>query len=84
VPFAPETKLAENDPLFIAHVIIIDGQIVGGWKRTLKKDSVAIELNLITELTKAESQAVLVAIEQYGKFLGLPAKLTNVPSPRLH
>ena len=67
-----------NNPAFLAHIIIIDGQIVGGWKRTLKKDAVLVELNLITKLTKAESEAVKAAIEQYGKFLGLPAKLANV------
>jgi hypothetical protein len=67
-----------NNPAFLAHIIIIDGQIVGGWKRTLKKDAVLVELNLITKLTKAESEAVKTAIEQYGKFLGLPAKLANV------
>lgn len=67
-----------NNLAFLAHIIIIDGQIVGGWKRTLKKDAVLVELNLITKLTKAESEAVKAAIEQYGKFLGLPAKLANV------
>jgi winged helix DNA-binding protein len=67
-----------NNPAFLAHIIIIDGQIVGGWKRALRKDVVLVELNLITKLTKAENQAVMAAIEQYGKFLGLPAKLANV------
>ena len=70
-------SLDENNPAFIAHIIIIDGQIVGGWKRTLKKDSVLIETNLVTKLTKAENQAMLAAIERYGQFLGLPARLTN-------
>jgi hypothetical protein len=67
-----------NNPAFLAHIVIIDGQIVGGWKRTLKKDAVLVELNLITKLTKSENEAVMAAIEQYGKFLGLPAKLANV------
>jgi hypothetical protein len=70
-------NLDGNDPAFIAHIIMVDGQIVGGWKRTLKKDAVIIELNLITKLTKAENQAILAAIEQYGKFLGLPVQLSE-------
>jgi hypothetical protein len=66
-----------NNPAFLAHIVIIDGQIVGGWKRTLKKDAVLVELNLITKLTRTENEAILAAIEQYGKFLSLPAKLAN-------
>jgi hypothetical protein len=57
--------------------VIIDGQIVGGWRRALKKDTVVVELNLLTNLTKAENQAVLAALEEYGKFLGLPVQLTK-------
>lgn len=70
-------NLDANDPAFIAHIIIIDGQIVGGWKRTFKKDAVMIELNLIAKLTKAENLAILAAIEQYSKFLDLPVQLTK-------
>lgn len=70
------SNLDENDPAFIAYVVIIDGQIVGGWKRTLKKDAVIVELNLITNLTKAEQQAVADAAGRYGAFLGLPVELT--------
>lgn len=72
-----QANLDANNPAFIAHVIILDGQIVGGWRRTLKKDAVIVELNLITNLTKAENQAIMSAIEQYGKFLGLPVQLTK-------
>ena len=66
-----------NDPAFIAHIIIRDGQIVGGWRRTLKKDRVIVELNLLTKLTKAENQAVTAAVDQYGKFLGLHVEITK-------
>ena len=72
-----QSNIDENNPAFIANIIIIDGQIGGGWKRTLKKDSVIIDLNLITKLTKAENQAMMAAIGQYGKFLDFPVELTN-------
>ena len=70
-------NLEANDPAFIAHIIIIDGQIVGGWRRTVKKDAVIVELNLLTNLTKAEHQAVMLALDGYGNFLGLPVQLTR-------
>jgi hypothetical protein len=70
-------NLDANNPAFIANIIIIGGQIVGGWRRALKKDAVIVQLNLITNLTKAENQALRVAMEQYSKFLGLPVQLTK-------
>jgi hypothetical protein len=74
---AEKVGIKSNDPSLIAHIVIIDGQVVGGWRRTLKKDAILIELKLFAKLTKAENQAVSEAIEQYGEFLGLPTKVEN-------
>jgi len=68
-------KRDANDPAFIAHIIIIDGQIVGGWKRTMKKQAVTIELTLIPPLTKAQERAVEEAANRYGEFLQLPVEM---------
>ena len=59
---------SRNNPLF-QYIIVINGRIVGAWKRTLKKHSVVIELNPFTPLTEAESQAVAMAAQRYGAFL---------------
>jgi len=59
----------------LTYIVVLDGQIVGSWKRTLKKDAVIVETNLFTRLTEAQSEAVAAAVQQYGKFLGLPAEL---------
>jgi hypothetical protein len=64
-----------NDPAFIAHIIIIDGQIVGGWRRTLKKQAVILELTLIPPLKKAQERAVAEAANRYGEFLQLPMEM---------
>jgi hypothetical protein len=53
-------------------IIVIDGQVVGTWKRTLKKDAVVVTTDIFAALTKAESQAVATAIDQYAAFLQLP------------
>jgi hypothetical protein len=71
------SKIDANDPAFIANVIIVDGQLVGGWKRTLNRDSVHVKLNLIAKLTEAEGRAVTEAVDRYGKFLGLPVQLIS-------
>ncbi len=55
--------------------IILNSQIVGAWKRTIKKSTVVIETNLFAPLKKAEKQAVAVAVQQYGTFLDMPVVL---------
>ena len=61
-----------------AHILFIDGQIVGGWRRTLKKEGVIVELDIITKPTKAEKRAVAKAADWYSKFLSLPVELVGV------
>jgi hypothetical protein len=69
---AKRAGVKSDDPSFLAHVIILDGQLVGGWKRTVQKAVVQIGYRLITELTKAQMDAVDRAAGQYGEFLRLP------------
>jgi hypothetical protein len=55
----------------LQNVIVIDGRIVGTWRRTLSKTAVIVELNLFRTLTSAEDAAIAESIEEYGQFLGL-------------
>jgi hypothetical protein len=73
--------ITSDDPSFLAHIIIVDGQVVGGWRRTLKKNAVLLEMNLITGLTKPEHQALMEAANRYGKFLGLQVDIAEVNEP---
>jgi hypothetical protein len=50
--------------------IVIDGQVVGTWKRTLKKDSLAISPSPFAKLKRAETRAIAEAANRYGNFLG--------------
>ena len=68
---AKQAGIKSDDPSFLAHVIILDGQLVGGWKRTLKKHAVQIEYRLITDLTNTQLSAVDRAASQFGAFLQL-------------
>ncbi len=71
------SDLDESSSAFIAHILFIDGQIVGGWKRTFKKNEAVVELNLLTNLTTVENQAISAAAERYSEFLGMPVTLTR-------
>jgi len=51
------------------NVLVLDGQVVGTWKRTLKKDAVIITPNLFIPLTTAGTHAFASAANRYGAFL---------------
>lgn len=64
----------------IGHVVVVDGQIVGGWRRTVGK-TVEVELRLHVPLTTHEHGLVRRAAQRFGRFLGLSVR---VRSERLH
>ena len=61
-----------------AHVIVVDGQLVGGWKRTLTKAAVVVELTLLVRLIKPEREAVVEAAQALGDFLELPVEVRGL------
>ena len=63
-----------NTSALTAHVLEVDGQIVGGWKRTVKRTAAVIDLYPIVRLSASERDAVLVAAARHGEFLGLPVE----------
>jgi hypothetical protein len=56
--------------------IVVDGRIVGTWKRALRKDAVVVTLAPFTRLKRAEREAIEAATERYAAFLGLPAAVS--------
>jgi len=75
--FARQANITADDPALIAHIIILDGQIVGGWRRTLNKDRVLVEASLIKKLIRSEKQALADAADRFGRFLELPISLIH-------
>ena len=55
---------------YFVHHLVIDGRLAGSWKRTLKADSVEIDVAPYRRLRPAEEQAVAKAAARYGKFAG--------------
>lgn len=62
----------------VNHIIVLDGQVIGGWKRTLQKNAATIEARLLIPLDDAEHAALSRAADAYGRFIGLPVTLTSV------
>lgn len=64
-------KVNITDPFVIlGPVIVVDGQIVGAWKRTLVSGAAQVTLTLFTPLDEAERVAVEQAAARYGRFVG--------------
>ena len=65
-------KVDERGNFLFNHTILLDGQVAGVWKRTLKKTTVEITPNLFTPFSAEQTSALTAAMEGYSRFLGLP------------
>jgi hypothetical protein len=55
--------------------LMIDGQIVGGWKRILRGKSMVVEAKSVTALDAAENRAIARQVRRFAEFLELPVQL---------
>src|SRR5262245_16568260 len=63
------TKQVNSGNGIIYPTIVVEGQVVGTWKRTLKKDTVIITPSPFVKLEHDETLALAEASNRYGKFL---------------
>jgi hypothetical protein len=56
-------------------VVVVRGQVVGSWQRTLGRSTVSVTPSLFSKLDAAGTRAVADATRRYGSFLGLDAEL---------
>ena len=59
-------------------IIVIDGQVVGTWKRTRCKTKVLVKFDPFATLNSVRMEAVTAATQPYGRFLGLPVEISFV------
>ena len=68
-------KLDSRSNSLLGYIMVLDGQVVGTWKRTIKKDAVIITPNLFTPLNEAETRAFAIAANHYGAFLDMSVNI---------
>ncbi|MGI8791424.1 MAG: winged helix DNA-binding domain-containing protein [Actinomycetota bacterium] len=56
------------------HAILLDGRLIGHWRRVLERGSVAIETSFYRSLGRGEMLAFDTAAEDYGRFVATPVK----------
>jgi hypothetical protein len=64
-----------------SHFVVLDGRVIGSWKRTFEKKTVVIALRLFEPVNEVQFQAIRAAVERFGRFLGMPVTLVDDPLP---
>jgi DNA glycosylase AlkZ-like len=54
-------------------IVVIDGRVVGTWKRAFKKDTVVMTFSPFTSFSDEQTHAIIAAAERYGRFVGKTA-----------
>jgi hypothetical protein len=62
---------------------LVDGQMVGDMRRTIRPGEATFEIGLFRNLDDDEVDALHAAADRYGKFLDLDATLVTVPNAQL-
>jgi hypothetical protein len=68
-------ELSPRGNVLGGHIVIIDGRVAGGWRRTLGKAKVSVEVTLLAPLERAQKEALTQAAERYAAYLELPLEL---------
>jgi hypothetical protein len=59
------------------HLLTINGQAVGGWRRTFSGKKAILELKVLTKLGDAERSSVAREVERFATFLGVPVEMAK-------
>lgn len=72
---ANSDKMDASRNIVYGHFIMIDGEIVGTWRRVFEKRKVIIESKPFHPLSEAEQRAFAQAADRYGAFLGMDVEI---------
>lgn len=59
------------------HLIVLDGLVVGGWRREIEKGRVRVEATLLKRVSPGTKSALRAEAERFARFLGLPLTLVT-------
>ena len=58
--------------------VVVDGRIVGTWKRVIKSRAVVVTVDPFAPLPKSAQRAIEKAADAYGRFMGTSVDVTLV------
>ena len=71
-------RMVTGGSALVAYVIAVDGQLVGAWKRSLGRDAIKLDVNLLDRLTSAEEKRVLAEVRRFETFAGRAVDLRGL------
>lgn len=69
-------SLLPGDPLFAMHVIELNGQVVGGWKRGATAKAAAVTIDVPIRIEPEAKNAIARATKRFESFLEFPLEVT--------
>jgi hypothetical protein len=75
-PQHAQKLIPDNNGRFLS-TLIMNGRVVGTWRRALSKKAVVLTMEPFVSLKKLEKKAFITAAERYGGFIGLPVTITS-------
>jgi hypothetical protein len=66
----PSVNFEENVPF--EHAIVMEGRVIGMWRRTVKKDAVVVTPRFFADPSEAQARDLALAAERYSQFINLP------------
>ena len=76
LPFENHTKTVSNNGIF-RPVIVVNGQVTGIWKRTIKKDKVIVETEFFKQPNQIQNSLIEKAANQFGHFIELKTEINQ-------
>jgi Winged helix DNA-binding domain len=67
---SPQSQQAVLRTGVIHPVMVLQGRVVGTWKRTFKKDALVVETRALQPLNETNKEAFAAAASRYAQFLG--------------
>ena len=68
-------KLKGRPEVVMNHIIVVDGLVVGGWRRLAAKGVMTVETTLVARLDDGARTSLRAAAARFQSFLGMPVKL---------
>lgn len=72
---ARKVNLITGGSALINHVVFVDGQVVGGWKRLQEGASTVVDMKLVVRTTPEEHRRIEAQVARFGRFIGTPVAL---------
>jgi hypothetical protein len=62
----------------VSGAVVVNGKMVGGWRRTFEKKSVIVRIRLFEKISERAQQLLEQQTKRFGKFLNMPVEIKQI------